>query len=155
VFRIPKPEASFDASLEQLFATVSPKFSPAGKPLQWREFYPVAKSFIAQKLRYSLVATYQNKYTLHRSLTTAAAVLFWVSLLGIAAGLVAPWKAAAEPHYGALASLATMSVIVIWGFSDSYMFHWKMFGNTIVTESYAMLLGPKDDGKTDQEPSTS
>lgn len=33
------------------------------------QFYPVVKSFVIRNLSQSLITTYQNKYTLHRSIT--------------------------------------------------------------------------------------
>jgi hypothetical protein len=147
-FRIPKPAASFDAPLESLFKKVSPKFSDSGEVLEWRQFYPLAKSFVAQRLSYSLIATYQNKYTLHRSITTAATALLWLSVTAAVAGFLTHRMTGVHPSYLGLSALALFSILLIWGFSGSYMLHWKMFGNTIVTESYSLLFGPKDDATT-------
>jgi hypothetical protein len=139
LFQIPKPADSFDQALQPLFDKVAPLVLPSVTQPGWREFFPVAKSVIAQHLKYSLVATYQNKYTLHRSLVTAATVLWWLSIAGMLAGALPLW---ASPHWPALAALAAFALLLVWGFSGSYLYHWKMFGNTIVSESYAFLIGP-------------
>lgn len=144
-FRIPKPSGSYDPSLDSLFEAIRPKFALGGQRLEWRQFYPVAKSYIAQRLTYSLIATYQNKYTLHRSLTTGAAGLFWLSVLGLVGGLVTLHFKGVEPNWFGLGSLLAFSILVIWGFSGSYMYHWQMFGNTIITESYSLIAGPADE----------
>jgi putative effector of murein hydrolase LrgA (UPF0299 family) len=70
-FRIKKPEASFDPKLEKLFKAVSRKFTANQEPLEWRQFYPLAKNLLANTGRNSLLSTYQNKYTLHRSIAAA------------------------------------------------------------------------------------
>jgi hypothetical protein len=30
-------------------------------------------------------------------------------------------------------------------FSESYMYHWGLFGDTVVTETYSLLYGPIED----------
>ena len=81
VLQIPKPANPFDPNLEPLYNSVRKRFTADGAELDWRQFYPVVKSYLSQRLTYSLVATYQNKYTFHRSVAIASAVLFWFSVL--------------------------------------------------------------------------
>src|SRR5690349_20493444 len=142
-FDIPKPSASYDPSLEPLFTRIQGKFAKEGGVLDWRQFYPVAKSFIAQNARHSLVATYQNKYTLHRSFVTIAAFLAWLNLLSLVTGGIAYRIAGVGPRWCMLGILLVGSLCLIWGFSGSYLYHWQMFGNTTITESYALAFGPK------------
>jgi hypothetical protein len=144
-FRIPTPTESYDQKLESLFDSVAKDFFPITTPVEWRQFYPVVKTFLSQRLTYSLVATYQNKYTFHRSVTGAATVLFWLTLLGLVGGLVACRLHQPQPSWPALWGLLAGSLAVVWGFSSSFMMHWSMFGNTIVTEAYSLLHGPQDD----------
>ncbi|MHB8160615.1 MAG: hypothetical protein ACYDGS_09070 [Thermoleophilia bacterium] len=144
IFRIPKPSRSFDSELQPLFDVVQNDF--AGKiELDWRQFYPVIKSYLRENLSHSLLATYQTKYTFHRSIVTASACLFWVSFLSEIAALITFKINGREPEWVLLTILGAGALIFVWNFSSSYMYNWKLFGNTIVTESYAFLHGPKND----------
>ncbi len=97
-FRISRPPDPYDPALKPLYHAVAAKFNVPGVELQWVQFYPVVKSHLAEHLSKSLVTLYQNKYTLHRSITMASAVLFWLSILtclssgvGIVCGVAAHW----------------------------------------------------------------
>lgn len=133
---IPKSSASYDSFLE-------PQFLEAKAYLQmpseatWQQFYPVAKAFLASNLQSSLVTTYQNKYTLHRSLTAAAVVWFWLSIavLLLGSGFVY-FGLSAQPKWFPTAISPFFSLAIIYGFSDSYQYNWKLFGNTLITEIY-------------------
>lgn len=144
LLHVPKPPNSFDPKLQPLFDAVRKKFASDGIELEWRHFYPVVKSYLAQRLVYSLVATYQNKYTLHRSVTTASAVLFWFSLLATIGGFVTHRTNGPEPNWALLLSLLGGAILLVCGFSASYMYHWELYGNTIITESYSLLHAPKN-----------
>jgi hypothetical protein len=146
-FRIPKPATSFDPALNRLYDAGKQKFS-AGRQeeyLTWQEFYPVARSYLLQNTSYSLVVTYQNKYTLHRSVATASALWFWLGLIGIVGGaFTVHCYGGASPYWGWLVTLTLVALVLVWGFSNGYLFHWQNFGNSIVTETYSLLYGPKD-----------
>ena len=144
--QIPKPENSYDPKLQNLYDAVQEKFkSPNAPSLPWVQFYPVVKSFVIRNLSQSLITTYQNKYTLHRSITLAAAGLFWLCIVaGAASALSACVFGAPHPRWGFLAMLAIASTITAWGFSDSYAYNWKLFGNTVITEAYSIIYGPND-----------
>lgn len=143
IFRIPKPSRSFDEELQLLFEVVKNDFA-GDLEFEWRHFYPVAKSYLGENLSHSLVATYQTKYTFHRSIVTASACLFWVSLLSEIAALVTYKINGKQPEWILLIILTAGAFIFAWNFSSSYMYNWKLFGNTIITESYAFLHGPKN-----------
>lgn len=145
IFSIPKADASFNPKLQKLFEVVRKRFSTDETPLEWREFYPIAKSFLAQRVTSSLVSTYQNKYTLHRSIATAAALLFWISLIAIGVAKLTFDKPEQSPSYLLLSILVISGLALVHGFSASYIYHWEMFGNTIITETYSNLYGPQDD----------
>lgn len=142
-FRIPKPESSFDQKLEPLFKILQKEFSPKGVELTWSSLFPVLRIYLAQNLSRSLVTTYQNKYTLHRSITTASALLFWSSLLGILGGIVTLYFYCIQPHWLFLIALPIGSLILVWGFSGSYLYNWILFGNSILTETYSLLHSSK------------
>lgn len=142
-FRIPKLSESFDPKLERLFNLVRKKFSSGEDNLEWREFYPIAKVYLSQNVPTSLVATYQNKYTLHRSIAMIGAILFWISLLAL---LVAYYYGASggwSPKFSWLWSLSGFGCLLVWNFSSSYLYYWQMFGNTIITETYSQVYGPR------------
>jgi hypothetical protein len=70
--------------------------------------------------------------------------MFWTSVVG---GLLAGigWVCGGvEPNWLLLGTLLALAGVFVWGFSESYLYHWKMFGNSIVTESYCLLYGPQD-----------
>lgn len=144
--RIPKPEDSYDPNLKPLLEKVSQEFSINGVPLSWPQFYPVVKNHISRNASYSLISTYQNKYTLHRSITLAAASLFWLATIGLFVGLISSYCFAVQaPRWGMLSFLTIFSIVLVWGFSDSYAYNWKLFGNSIITESYSMMFGPSSE----------
>ncbi len=146
LFRIPKPKSNFNAKLQRLYDRVQKKFAPKGNPLEWREFYPLVKSFLSQRLTNSLVPTYQNKYTLHRSITAASALLFWLCILSLFGALRSDLSVPLL-CYGLLLLFALAALFLVWGFSSSYIYHWEMFGNTVITESYSLIFGPQHESK--------
>lgn len=152
-FKFPKPQASYDASLIRLFNAAAAKLSPDATPLTWREFYPVAKGMINQHLKYSLVATYQNKYTFHRAITAASAGLFWLSLVSLVAALITRVVVGVHmsPNWLLLLVLLAASWSAVAGFSSSYLYTWTLFGDSIVTESYLVLCGPKPPPASDEK----
>lgn len=145
VFAIPKPAASFNPKLERLFKLAQQRFAADATALEWREFYPIAKSFLAQRVSNSLVSTYQNKYTLHRSIATAGAALFWLSVAALVGALFTHAAGELSHNYFWLIVLLCSGLLLTGGFSASYIYHWEMFGNTIVTETYSRLYGPRDE----------
>lgn len=145
VFAIPKPAASFNPKLQRLFDLAQKRFAGESMTLEWREFYPIAKSYLAQRLSNSLVSTYQNKYTLHRSIATAGAALFWLSFAALVGSFFA--SGGGELGYSRvwLFLVGCLGLLLTGGFSASYIYHWEMWGNTIVTETYSRLYGPQDE----------
>jgi len=145
MFSIPKPNSPFNPKLQRLFEVVRKRFASKGVLPEWQEFYPIAKSFLAQNVTSSLISTYQNKYTLHRSIATAATLLFWASVIAIGVSNFTSYTPDQAPSYLLLSALAIGSLALVYGFSASYIYNWEMFGNTIVTETYSKLCGPQDD----------
>jgi hypothetical protein len=143
IFRIPKPRNNFDPKLQPLFDAVQKEFARNSDSLIWRQFFPLGKCFLAQNLVYSLVSTYQTKYTLHRSLATAAAAWFWLNLLAILFGGIAAIATGITPHLGWLSVFICLALVLVYGFANSYTYNWEMFANCIITESYTLLFAPK------------
>ncbi|MDQ1110048.1 hypothetical protein QE424_003207 [Stenotrophomonas rhizophila] len=133
---IPKPIESYDSYLEAQFIE-GKQYLQMPPESTWPQFYPVAKAFLASQLQSSLVSTYQNKYTLHRSLTAAAVVWFWGSVLVLLlGGIFAVLGCPVEPKWFPTALSPCVAIAIIYGFSDSYQYNWKLFGNTLITEIY-------------------
>jgi len=143
-FRIPKPKDSFNANLAILYDEVQKRFTHNDIVLTWTQFFPVAKNFIYRSSSKSLITTYQNKYTLHRAIAVASVLLFWLSILLIFIPVIFFNYQAPVQNIIYLAALVFLSLVFIWNFSSSYMYHWIMFGNTIITEAYSLLYGPKN-----------
>jgi hypothetical protein len=135
--QIPRPQHSYDSSLEPLLEQ-SKLFLGLESTAKWSLFYPVAKSYVAANLQTSLITTYQNKYTLHRSLTAAAAIWFWFSVFGVAGALAMLFLSNSQPLWIPLFASIPASLLIVWGFSDSYQYNWKLWGNTVITEMYLL-----------------
>lgn len=135
-FSVPKSVDSFDPYLQPLLDEAKGMFGLSVEAT-WPQFYPVAKAYLSANLQTSLVSTYQNKYTLHRSLTTASVVWFWLSigcmLIALAAGGICGFGG---PKWFPLLCSVPISLILVYGFSDSYQYNWKLFGNSIITEVF-------------------
>jgi len=140
--RIPKPTQSYDADLEPLLLAAYKAFALAQQEANWRVFYPLAKCYLSRTLPSSLVSTYQNKYTFHRSVAAAGSVLFWLVIIALPGALAVRAFGGPSGNWFLLIVLLVASVAIAWGFSGSYMYHWKMFGNTIITETYSLINGP-------------
>ena len=141
LFRPPKKELSYDLKLEAAWQWAGERLLGEDVELSWRLFYPAAKTYLLQKQIPSLVTTYQNKYTLHRSLAFAAALTAWGTLLVGSLGVLACVTGAQEaaPHWLALGVLAIGSLLAVWGFSSSYLYNWTLWGNYLITETYVSL----------------
>ena len=143
LMKIPKPQHSYEPALGALFDKVRLRFSDASNPLDWRMFYPVGKAYLARNAAHSLVTTYQNKYTFHRSLVLSSAISFWLSVSALVLGGITSHFCRVEPKWMLLSVMAACWLWMVNGFTGSYRFHWQMFGNTIITELYSLLFGPE------------
>lgn len=141
VFQTCRPAHSFEPKLKALFEEVKKKFEKDDLKFDWRQFYPVAKNYLAQHVTYSLVATYQHKYTLHRSLVCTAALFFWLLAAGGMFSFILQPNVP-QPLWGWLLICIGGALVLVWGFSGSFIANWLMFGNTIITECYSLLCGP-------------
>lgn len=142
LLKTPKPEESYDKYLQPMFEQVLKQFRLPESENTWLSFYPVAKSYLANNNSTSLVFTYQNKYTLHRSITSAAACLFWLCILTTIIGIILSATQCVEPRWIPLTFLTLGSLLIVYGFSSSYAYNWKMFGNSIITETHCQLFPP-------------
>lgn len=119
LFAVPKPLDNFEPKLKGIFDKVRETFSSDGRPLEWREFYPIGKCFLSRNNSTSLVATYQTKYTLHRSLAIASAGWFWINIIALIVGFVGSCVTGLNFHPGWLAVFTFSSLFLVWGFAES------------------------------------
>ena len=140
-FRPPKQEPSYDLRLKPAWKWAGKRLLGKKLDLSWSLFYPAAKTYLLQKRIPSLVTTYQNKYTLHRSLAVAAALTAWgalvVAILGLLAKVIG--AQAAGPHWFATVVIAAGSLFAASRFSSSYLYNWTLWGNYLITETYVAL----------------
>ncbi len=151
----PRPTENFSKDLKPLFDEVSTKLAIGKEQLSWVQFFPIAKNIIFRNSSNSLISTYQNKYTLHRSITIISAFLFWLDLAGIVFSYTIENFTCTKIETNTPLQLFILpfSVFLVWGFSGGYEYNWKMFGNTIVTETYSNLNFPKISEVKDEKPS--
>lgn len=139
IFSVPKPRESYYQNLDPLLSFSIGRLGLPSEASNWSAFYPVAKSWISQDLQHSLISTYQNKYTLHRSLTIASVIWFWLSATMIVFWLAFSCHFNAGPRLIPMVLSIVFSLMAAWGFSESYKYNWQMFGNTVITESFMLL----------------
>lgn len=140
---VPKPQDSYTKVLQPQLDAVSSRWTHDKKSLTWRQFYPLAKTTLVNSNRRSLLTTYQNKYTLHRSIAASAACLFWISGASVVVASASVFiRDADPPHWWLLGGTLLASVFLVTGFSATYAYYWTLWGDTVITESYALLFGP-------------
>ncbi len=146
--RTPKLKKSHSENLDRLYESAQKKLVAGDE--RWTSFYPVAKALIAQRLERSLLSTFQHKYTLHRSIAAASALLFHLSLGAIVISAISKLWTTVSPNWFWLAVLALLSLFLVNAFAASYLFFWKLWGNTVVTEAHtAILMGDERDARHD------
>jgi hypothetical protein len=115
---------------------------------RWRLFRLLAKAYLNRSDGRFLVDVFQNKYTLHRSLATASAIVGWLALLAFLSYLVArlfgclAWNnLRALPLFG----VSLVSVLLVRVFSRSYSYFWLLWGDTLIAETFVevSLVGEK------------
>jgi hypothetical protein len=102
----------------------------------WRAFYLIAKTLVPQKLQRSLIATYQSKYTFHRSLAVMFSVALWMSVIGAVFSAAASFSA---PVY-VLAASALLCALFVLVFASQFEYHWKLLGDAVIAETIVVLL---------------
>lgn len=137
-----KPEFSFSPALNQLFELASRKLTPESVPLTWRQFYPVARTFVLQNTKQTLITNYQQKYTLHRSITCAAVVLFWLEVVIVLLFGLALHGLGSINWPLALVTIPCSAVVIV-SFSEGYIDNWILWGDSVVTEAFSLLTAPR------------
>jgi hypothetical protein len=156
--KLPKPFGSFAPGLKPLYDKLASEFAPdPKKPLAWPVFFPIARVYVQQRLPSSLISMYQHKYTYHRSVATASALLFWASAISLAGSFPTPFVAPTTwvgiaPNQAALAFLTVAALFLVWSFSESYKLSWLLFGNSVVSETFTVFHHGSDNAQPRSKP---
>jgi len=98
----------------------------------WVRFYSAAKAALRESKSSSLISTYQNKYTFHRSLAVAFTVLAWT------AGVLAVVSIARDRSDVAL-YVGWLAVSLLGTSISRHQFkrNWLLWGDTVIVETLA------------------
>lgn len=107
----------------------------------WGVFYLFAKTYIANNHKFSLLTTYQNKYTFHRSVAAYFAVQFWITLalmllvlfIDLTSGK--PWLI----HFLSFLIFTLFSLKFSYVYFRSFERFWKLWGDTVIIESSVQM----------------
>jgi hypothetical protein len=100
----------------------------------WPQYYPVARTLARRDKHPSLVQSYQNKYTLARSMAYAVSVWFWIAVLTLALAI-------SEPSLLILliATAFLSAFVLIRALISQYQYHWKNWGGIVIAETALIL----------------
>ena len=142
-FSPPKPTEAFDDDFKPLHeAVVAHMKERLNVEISWKAFYSTTRPLVLKGLPFSLLTTYQNKYTLHRSLATLGATMMWLVSGCLMLWIICKVLLAEEgdPNLVGMILLLLGSFGMLDLFSRSYLFNWKLWGNSVVAESTALFL---------------
>ncbi len=100
---------------------------------EWPAFYAVASRVIGQRNVKSRLQVHQNKYTLDRSLATVFAIGFWSAIVF--------WCLLAN---ATLLLEAGAFLFLAYVFDQEHAYHWRLWGDSIIAETYAILWRAKE-----------
>lgn len=106
---------------------------------EWRPFYLVGKALAGEQMSKSLIATYQNKYTFHRSLAVTFALAAW-AIAGLA---VASGPDSALETLTFLAGMGAASIFVLIS-CHQFEQNWRNLGDAVIAETLVVLQGSHD-----------
>jgi len=150
-WNVPKANKNYDCRLKPLLFDANTKLFPNDKKEEylWKKFYTVAKAFLNETAAHTLLPTYQNKYTMHRSLSAASAIVFWACLGLLLISLWSRFSGVIPPaHWQFVVVLLCASALSRYQFWRSYQFNWRLWGDAVITETYMHLIALVDDDKT-------
>jgi hypothetical protein len=107
----------------------------AGAPVEWRAFQLVATRVLQQGERRTRYQIHQYKYTLDRSLATVFSLGLWSSLALIAIH---------NTEWLFLSLEAAAFLFMAFVFDDEHAFHWGLWADVLVADSYAARVGTKE-----------
>ncbi len=151
VFGGPRIKHSYKQVLDPLFLAIMPRLRPdlsaeeissAKSEDLWSSNFRIAKSLLAQEVGHSLVSTYQNKYTLHRSIATAFAIGFWFQIV-LMIILRVNGQDIALATWAWMIPILVVQVALVNFFARSFGYYWVLFGDALISETYAMLWRQK------------
>lgn len=124
------------------YSRLAKKYAGDVGPIKWTAFYPIARMRIVYHSKPSLIATFQNKYTLHRSLSVLSSLVFWLTMV---VAILSVFFVAAQPRWPLLALLVAASLSAVYGFGSSYEYAWKLWGDALISEAYAIEFLEKNE----------
>jgi hypothetical protein len=104
-------------------------------PVNWRAFHLVATRMLQQGEKKTRYQIHQYKYTLDRSLATVFSLGLWSSMALLAIH---------RPEWRFLSFEAAVFVFMAFVFDDEHAFHWGLWADVLVADSYAARLGTKE-----------
>lgn len=144
IFKVPKPNRDYHPGLDEVFKEAKLHLG-FDNNASWREYYPIAKSYLAKNLQTSLSPVYQNKYTLHRSLALASSLWLWISVVSIFICLFMVFCAGyASPKWIPLLLSVPAAVMLMNGFAGSYYYNWLLWGDSLISEVVMLKRSPPD-----------
>ncbi len=103
--------------------------------VNWRAFHLVATRVLQQGEKKTRYQIHQYKYTLDRSLATVFSIGLWSSIALLAIH-------ASEWQFLSLEAAAFLFLAFV--FDDEHAFHWGLWADVLVADSYAARVGTKE-----------
>jgi hypothetical protein len=104
-------------------------------PVDWRAFQLVATRVLQQGEKKTRYQIHQYKYTLDRSLGTVFSLGLWSSMALIAVH---------NSEWLFLSLEGAAFLFMAFVFDDEHAFHWGLWADVLVADSYAALVGTKE-----------
>ena len=111
----------------------------------WPQYYPVARTLARRDTHPSLVQSYQNKYTLARSMAYVVSVWFWMAVLTLALTISEPSLLILSIAAGFLSAFVLIRALI-----SQYQYHWTNWGGIVIAET-ALILSDIEKAPTSGE----
>lgn len=150
-----QPKDNYPPSMQKLFEKVVQAYQARGEysgDLKWTGFFPVARACVMQRGRKSLLMTFQNNYTLHRSLATLSTICAWAGIVLLAyssATLLLPLGVQAKGHGVGLLAVVLVALVAKQVFTVNYEYSWSKWGEHVIAEAYALEIDRSPDSSID------
>jgi hypothetical protein len=134
VFLVRTPKELLDnhaSSLDRSKTWCTERLSPSSDVTllsEWSAFYSVASRLLEREGSKSRLPVHQSKYTLDRSLATVFALGFWSAVAFSL--LFKTWGPFAE---------VPVFLFLVHVFDQEHAYHWRLWGDSIIAETYALV----------------
>lgn len=109
--------------------------------LNWIKFYGIGSRYIASTGEHSMCSTYQNKYTMHRSLTIGFSIISYLSLILILvnlAGIFFSFSSWLSVVFSIIFLLTSIMVTSLY--FKSFCYFWTCLGNEVIWTINGLFL---------------